>query len=636
MTDDGAGEGIPVRSTDALAQVWRGQGLEVSSPTVGVTIVPRTLPRGVQGDRAEEEAEEPLPDLPAGEVDLTGPLAAGGTAIVHLAHQRGLEREVAVKVLRAEVSNPRTRARLLKEARLTGALEHPNIIPVHTIGGTAEGEPLLVMKRIDGISWRQFIDHPDARADAFAGDSPLEKHLEVLMQVAKAVHYAHTRGVVHRDLKPENVMIGRFGDVYLLDWGIAVRLSEGDVHAGQVAGTPGYMAPEMAGAGRDPVTQRTDVYLLGAVLHELLTGEPPHQAPTIQAAMFRAWRSPPAVYGPEIPADLAALCHRAMARSPADRLPDAESFRLAVVEHLKNRSSIGVAREAEGRLAQLGGLLAQAEAPNPAEVYRHYGAARFGFEHALGMWAANERARVGLQHTLEQMIGFELGQGHLPAAQALLADLPAPAPALQVRLAEVQAEATARSLELASLRALERDLAPEVGARTRVRVALILGALLAALAMGAGAFSRYLLPEGELRPQQYLPHGVLLVVVSGLFLFWKRRTLLENQLNRRIAGMTVLVVSGGALVFRGVAALAHLHYLPLVPLEFVVYGVGIALMGLATHKRLALAALPELLGALAMVLSPTYLFEIAGATVFATLYIMAWVWQRDVTPSGAS
>ena len=216
-----------------------------------------------------------------------------------------LERKFGEVALKAEVSNPRTRARLLKEARLTGALEHPHIIPVHIIARTAEGEPLLVMKRIEGISWRHFIEAPDERADAFAGETALEKLLEVLMQVAKAVHYAHTRGVVHRDLKPENVMIGRFGEVYLLDWGIAVRLDEGEVREEQVAGTPGYLAPEMAGGASHPITPRTDVYLLGAVLHELLTGEPPHQAPTMQAALFKAWRSQPAVYGPDIPADLA-------------------------------------------------------------------------------------------------------------------------------------------------------------------------------------------------------------------------------------------------------------------------------------------------------------------------------------------
>jgi tRNA A-37 threonylcarbamoyl transferase component Bud32 len=621
IEEDEAAESSTVR----LTRLWEGQGLAGDAPDVGTTIVPRR-PSMLLSVEATELAVE----SPGSEVDFTGQLAEGGTAIVHLAHQRGLEREVAVKVLKPEVSNPRTRARLLKEARLTGALEHPHIIPVHTIARTAEGEPLLVMKRIDGISWRQFIEAPDVRADAFAGETPFEKHLEVLMQVAKAVHYAHTRGVVHRDLKPENVMIGRFGDVYLLDWGIAVRFDEGEVREEQVAGTPGYLAPEMAGGGAHPISPRTDVYLLGAVLHELLTGEPPHHAPTMQAALFKAWRSQPPVYGPEIPADLAALCHKSMARDPADRLPDAEAFRLALVEHLKNRTSIGVAREASQRLAQLQAAVAQRD---PAPVHRYYGAARFGFEHALRIWPANEAAQGGLQTTLEQMITFELDQANPNAAEAIIADLPEARPELAARIFQVRAEATARELELANLRALERDLAPEVGARTRVRLALIIGALLAALAMGAGFFSRRILADGQLHPSQYLPHGVLLVTLAGGFLFWKRKTLLRTGLNRRISLMTLMVVAGGALAFRGVAALTGLPFLPLIPLEFVLYGVGIAVMGFATQRRLALAALPEFLGAVVMVLLPRYLFEIAGLTVAATLVVMAWVWQRDVTPN---
>jgi hypothetical protein len=170
-----------------------------------------------------------------------------------------------------------------------------------------------------------------------------------------------------------------------------------------------------------------------------------------------------------------------------------------------------------------------------------------------------------------------------------------------------------------------------VGARTRVRLALIIGALLAALAMGAGFFSRRILADGQLHPSQYLPHGVLLVTLAGGFLFWKRKTLLRTGLNRRISLMTLMVVAGGALAFRGVAALTGLPFLPLIPLEFVLYGVGIAVMGFATQRRLALAALPEFLGAVVMVLLPRYLFEIAGLTVAATLVVMAWVWQRDVT-----
>ncbi|MEZ4474736.1 MAG: serine/threonine-protein kinase [bacterium] len=610
-------------SNDELVRLWAGLGVAGTSDTITATIVPQSVNRPT---RAGEELSL-LPAMPSGEIEVTGPLAEGGMAVVHLAHQRGLEREVAVKVLRGEISSPETRSRLLREARLTGALEHPNIIPVHTIGQAADGEPMLVMKRIDGISWRQFIDHPDDRAEAFTGETAREKNLDILMQVAKAVHYAHTRGVVHRDLKPENIMIGRFGDVYVLDWGIAVRLDEGELHDAQVAGTPGYMAPEMVGGGRNPITVRTDVFLLGAVLHELLTGEPPHQGRTVQAAMFRAFRAEPAVYDPEIPHDLAEICHRAMARDPADRFPDAEAFRLAVARHLRNLGSIAVAREAEQRLGRLVECLA-AQTRESARIYRHYGAARFGFEHALQMWPGNDAARRGLQTTLERMITFELDADHPAAAEALYAELPEPAPALQNQLARAHAEATARALELAALRAMERDLAPEVGARTRVRVAIGLGAALGAMAMVAGVLTRHV-AHGPLGPAWYLPHSLLLITVAGLFLYRGRRALAASQINRRIVAMTMLTLVSG-FAFRAVLAVSGVEFLSALPLEFVLYASGIALMSVATHGRIALAALPVLMGAIAMVLSPTLVTEIAGATVFAALATMAAIWQRDV------
>ncbi|MCA9527187.1 MAG: protein kinase, partial [Myxococcales bacterium] len=161
-------------SNEQLARLWAGLGVVGTSDTITATIVPEAVERPTRMGEVSQ-----LPAMPSGEIQVTGPLAEGGMAVVHLAHQRGLEREVAVKVLRGEVSTPETRSRLLREARLTGALEHPNIIPVHTIGQAADGEPMLVMKRVDGISWREFIDAPDERAEAFSGETPREKNLDV-------------------------------------------------------------------------------------------------------------------------------------------------------------------------------------------------------------------------------------------------------------------------------------------------------------------------------------------------------------------------------------------------------------------------------------------------------------------------
>lgn len=606
-----------------LDTLWRSLGVvDAFGQTVGMTITP---PEGQPGSSLDTH----LQALPAGNanVDLIKPIAKGGMAEVHLAKQRGLEREVAIKRLKPAVDSPSSRARLLKEARLTGQLEHPNVIPVHTLSVTDDGGPMLVMKHIDGITWRQFIDAPDARADALSGDTPFAKHLDVLMQVAKAVHYAHSRGVVHRDIKPENVMIGRFGDVYLLDWGIAVRMGPAPkVRSQGIAGTPGYMAPEMVGTANMRISPLTDVFLMGAVLHELITGKPPNDAQTVHQALHQAYRAEPPRFGPEVSTDLASICWRAMAREPSERFADAEEFRQALRTHLANRDSAIIAREAHTRLVRLRRAV-KADEPDPAEVYRAYGAARFGFEQALRRWPDNLDATRGQQHTTECMIEFSLDQGHPGTAEALATELGIRNPRLDARIAAGFRRQAARTRELATLRALEHDIDPEVGARTRSRVAFRLGAVLGALALVGGEVARRFLPAG-VQAIHYLPHGLLLFLITAGFLFANRRVLLQTQHNQRISQMTLLMMGGG-VVFRTLVVLLELPIIKMLPLEFVLYALAIAMMGFATHRRLALAALPPLLGACAMIVSPAWSFEIAGATVFAALAAMAAVWERD-------
>src|SRR5262249_2783401 len=155
---------------------------------------------------------------------------------------------------------------LLTEAVITGSLEHPSIVPVHALGCDDAGRPVLVMKRIEGVCWRGMArdEHPPgwAAIDA-AGGGRRTAHVANLMAVCNAMHFAHRRGVVHRDLKPGNVMIGSYGEVYVVDWGIAARIEAGPSPVALV-GTPAYMAPEMVWGEAHRVDARTDVYLLGA------------------------------------------------------------------------------------------------------------------------------------------------------------------------------------------------------------------------------------------------------------------------------------------------------------------------------------------------------------------------------------
>jgi len=228
------------------------------------------------------------PDLSATPYELAEPIARGGMGTVYRARDRRLERDVALKVMDVPAPAPSEIDRMRDEARILARLEHPGIVPVHDLGTLPDGRLFYVMKLVRG-----------RRLDEAARDQPLHARLRAFERVCEAVAFAHAQGVVHRDVKPENVMVGPFGEVLVLDWGVARRLArDGQAEpVGTVLGTPGFMAPEQARGDTSLVDERADVHALGAVLRYLL-------APT----------------GDErAPAALEAICARAMAAQPGDR-----------------------------------------------------------------------------------------------------------------------------------------------------------------------------------------------------------------------------------------------------------------------------------------------------------------------------
>ena len=220
------------------------------------------------------------------EIVLRELLSRGGQGAVYLAEQTSLQRLVAVKVATGKdgSTDERRAASLLVEARVSGRLEHPNIVPVHIVGTGDDGQPLLVMKRVEGQTWRKLIN---------AGRD-LERDVRILLDVCKALALAHSHGIAHCDVKPGNVMVGVAGDVYLVDWGVAVGFGDNapaDIPVAKdiktVFGTPKYLAPEMA-LPQGSIDQRTDIYVCGAVLHELVTGTALHQGTVTEALLHAA------------------------------------------------------------------------------------------------------------------------------------------------------------------------------------------------------------------------------------------------------------------------------------------------------------------------------------------------------------
>jgi serine/threonine-protein kinase len=286
-------------------------------------------------------SDEPTdrPSLP--DYDLGSRIGQGGMGEVLLGHDKTIGRDVAIKRLRRGVDSPHAVGRFLREARIQARLEHPSIVPVHSLGRDRSGDPFFTMKLLVGMTL----------ADSLAAAEPptLQELLRSLVDVCRAIELAHARGVVHRDLKPQNIMLGNFGEVYVLDWGVARIVDEreavgaaGDVttldgltEAGALFGTPGYMAPEQV-EGSASIGPPADIYALGAILFEILTHEALHPsgkrafASTLGDLDPSAARRRPDL---SIPPELDQLCATALDRDP-DRRPTIRALADALQRYL--------------------------------------------------------------------------------------------------------------------------------------------------------------------------------------------------------------------------------------------------------------------------------------------------------------
>jgi serine/threonine-protein kinase len=282
------------------------------------------------------------------------PHAKGGLGQVYVARDQELGRTVALKEIQLRhADNPSMRTRFVLEAEINGNLEHPGIVPVYGLGSYPDGRPYYAMRFVQGDSLKDAIER-------FHADSPnlsptdralrLRQLLGRFVDVCDAMAYAHSRGVLHRDLKPANVMLGRFGETLVVDWGLAKTLgrteeSSGDgdpttegilvppsggsrdaTVAGQELGTPGFMSPEQAQGLHGRLGPATDVYSLGATLYCLLTGRAPIYGDDFRAKVIRGDIPPPRSVNPAVPRALEAVCLKAMALKPEDRYPSARAL----------------------------------------------------------------------------------------------------------------------------------------------------------------------------------------------------------------------------------------------------------------------------------------------------------------------
>ncbi|MDQ3368445.1 MAG: serine/threonine protein kinase, partial [Myxococcota bacterium] len=312
----------------------------------------QTVDEAGVGDRTE-----PVLDSLVGRYRVARRIGKGGMGEVMGARDEQIGRDVAIKRMRKANPDQRAIQRFLREASIQGRLEHPAICPVHEIGHDTDGLPFFVMKKLAGTTLAKILDRPGGDRATY----PLQRVLRAFTEVCLAIEFAHVRGIVHRDLKPDNIILGDFGEVYVLDWGVAKVIGEDDdgdfadisgsgehaTAAGSAIGTPGYMAPEQV-HGRADIDGRVDVYTLGCLLFEILAGEPLH--PRGVEGMHSAVAgldARPSVRAPsrEIPPELDELCVLATRTQRDDRIQTARDLGDRVQRFLDGDRDVALRRD---------------------------------------------------------------------------------------------------------------------------------------------------------------------------------------------------------------------------------------------------------------------------------------------------
>ncbi len=546
-------------------------------------------------------------------------LGQGGMGIVHVGHQVTLDRRVAVKTLRREHMCDENIESLLGEAWLAGSLEHPNVVPIYDLGLDENGAPLLVMKRIDGDTWSDLLFDPKKLDKHTHGGDALEFNLRVLVQVCNAIHFAHSRRVIHRDLKPDNVMIGDFGEVYVLDWGVATRPGP----AKQIAGTMVYMAPEMLG-GLGDIDARTDVYLLGAVLYEIVTGKPPHEGESMQAMIASVIVSSPSV-PKEVPSELAEIITSCMTRDPEERPASALEVRRAVELFLEHRGAMVLAAQAEQRLEELEKILASEGDVEIERAYNVFGECRFGFRQALRAWKDADVARAGLRRAIAAMIRFEADHGDARAAALLLAELDEKHLELEAVVAAAKKRAEEEAEKIEKLRDLERDNDPREGRQARFVGGILFGLIWTILPFFApSAVARWPSYEGFIS----VPFSLLtLVIIVAGYRLWKNQT----RINRQLMASFAFAVAMQPLMLLGLRVGAHVEGPAVVNVLMLYWALVMGMICASIERRLLPLPVAYALGFFFARAYPDYRYDAVAVANMIAVATVAIIWSRRAT-----
>lgn len=558
-------------------------------------------------------------DRPGLEYLVGDTLGEGGMGVVRLAYQHGLGRSVAVKHLRASSASAEASKHLLREAQITGRLEHPTIVPIYTMGESPRLGPAVVMRRIKGDTWLDVMGE---------SSRTIVDELNVLLRVFDGVEFAHSCGIIHRDLKPENVMLGDYGEVYVVDWGIALDDELRAEKNHDIVGTPAYIAPEMLFGRVAEVGPATDVFLLGAVLFEVLFDRAPHEGDTVREAIVAASQPIEFPSDADAPTELVSICRRACAFDRAERFQSVGEFRDAIRSFLQHQD----ASQMFDRVANELTALERRPPKNDADVESHRNAIdQLGhtLAKAIELHPENQVAHALTSRCDAIALDCALSSGRLDEATRIAARLGTINPGDADRLEELR---VAREMERNAARDLEdakREHDPEVSRSQRQRATVAIGAIALVYLVSA-------LRDWDRAPELANMHqiawkgaAIALAVVLAV-LIWRRRfyanaynatftnallTILFSQLASRVAG-----------VFLGVSS-SHQGAFELVLLGAVSVGL------VRLHRGFVGPIVCSLFGICGVIAFPGRA-RIVLNTTFLSAAILTWlVWRRGQGPS---
>lgn len=607
--------------------IWDTLQLDETIESTDVTVSLGTRP-------ARQAALETLPELPIGKAprghfQFDRILGRGGMGIVHLAHQSALRREVAIKTVK-EQGSALSEVALLQEARVMGMLEHPNVVPVHIIGRGADGRPMIVMKRIQGTSWLELIqkEHED----------PIRFHINIALSVCQALAFAHDRGILHRDIKPENIMVGQFGEVYLMDWGLAVSI--GDSIRGvpdlstcnDIVGTPAYMPPEMTVGEASGLGIHSDIYLLGASLYHALVGDAPNEGDSLFEVMRFAYEGRPRTYPEHVPGELVEICECAMAHDSVQRYPSVDELRSKLEDYLLHRNSYELVAATRPRIVELESLISSSisdskanegtEDPQQPANYTHrlFGEIRSGLLSALHIWPKNRAARVLLDSVLQTMIDYELEHENVASARLLLAEMHEPSSDLEERVGVKELEMKERDAKRAKL---AYDYDENIGIGRRLRLITLLAVLFGLNGVVAFWVSSQPVPaalrsiseDSEVLYSTTI--STILAILVVFFVLWDRARWREHK-SSRIFRISLLTLFPLGLILRTGGLAMGTTLAPALAAECLLYTAGLWIMTLAIDRRFMGCTLSFFATALILAVVPTQHFAVfAFGSAFA-------------------